>query len=324
MSFTPQRSIHVVAGVITDARGRVLLTRRTEGRDLAGRWEFPGGKREADESAEAALVRELQEELGISAVVGEPVINVPQQYPDKRLRLDVRQVPRWTGQAKGREGQALAWVLPEKLPLYLMPPADRPVVAALLYPDRYLVTPAPGKDDHAWLDALDGALRQGVRRVQLRLPDIETSRRERLIRSAVLQCQRAHADVLINGDIRLARELGVGVHLRAAQLPELERRPLPDGQWVGVSCHGAEELRHAEDLGCDFAVLGSIHDTPSHPGGTTLGWDAFARLREGVSLPLYAIGGVGPEDIGHARQHGAQGIAAIRALWPQVRTAQPV
>ena len=59
------RSIHVVAAVITDARGRILLARRTEGRDLAGLWEFPGGKREPGESPEAALVRELQEELGI-------------------------------------------------------------------------------------------------------------------------------------------------------------------------------------------------------------------------------------------------------------------
>src|SRR5688500_9383595 len=83
-----QRVVEVVAGVIRDARGRILLARRTEGRDLAGLWEFPGGKREPEESTEAALVRELHEELGIEVEPGAPLINVPQAYPDKRLRLD--------------------------------------------------------------------------------------------------------------------------------------------------------------------------------------------------------------------------------------------
>ncbi len=316
--LSPLRSIHVVAGVITDHRGRVLLTRRTEGRDLAGRWEFPGGKREPDETAEQALVRELQEELGITVEVGDALINVPQQYPDKRLRLDVRLVSQWHGAARGKEGQALAWVPSEKLPLYAMPPADRPVVAALLAPDRYLVTAAPGPDDATWLRRLQLALASGVRRVQLRLPRpmADDDRRRRLVRDAVEQCRRHGAEVLLNSDISLARELGIGVHLRAAQLPELDVRPLPDNLPVGVSCHTAAELRRAEDLGCDFAVLGSVQATASHPGGPVLGWEAFARLREAVSLPIYAIGGLGPGDIQAARQHGAQGIAAIRALWP--------
>ncbi|HMB43937.1 MAG TPA: NUDIX domain-containing protein, partial [Luteimonas sp.] len=85
----PDPLVEVVAGVLQDARGRILLARRTKGRDLAGLWEFPGGKREPGESAEAALARELQEELGVQVTVGAPLIAVPQQYPHKRLRLDV-------------------------------------------------------------------------------------------------------------------------------------------------------------------------------------------------------------------------------------------
>ena len=73
-------------------RGRVLLARRTEGRDLAGLWEFPGGKREPGETPEAALARELREELGIEADIGAPLIRVPHRYPHKRLQLDVRRV----------------------------------------------------------------------------------------------------------------------------------------------------------------------------------------------------------------------------------------
>ena len=146
----------LVAGVLRDAHGRVLLASRTEGRDLAGLWEFPGGKVEAGESPDVALVRELREELGIRAKVGESVIRVPQQYPGKRLVLDVRHVE-FEGEPEGLDGQALAWVPLEALAGYPMPPADLPVVAALTQPDRYLVTPAPGDDDEAWLASLVAA-----------------------------------------------------------------------------------------------------------------------------------------------------------------------
>ncbi len=125
------KQVHVVAGVIRDVRGRILLARRTEGRDLAGLWEFPGGKVEPDETPDAALSRELREELGIEAIAGKPVLCVPLDSPGKRLLLDVREVA-FTGTPRGLEGQALAWVPLHKLPDYPMPPADVPVVALLL------------------------------------------------------------------------------------------------------------------------------------------------------------------------------------------------
>jgi len=133
--------------------------------------------------------------------------------------------------------------------------------------------------------------------------------------AAVARCRSADVDVLVNGDIALARELGAGVHLRAAQLPELDTRPLDDGSLVAASCHDAEDLQRAEKIGCDFAVLGPLRATPTHPGATGIGWETFARMRELVSLPIYAIGGVGVDDIPVARAHGGQGVAAIRGLW---------
>lgn len=309
--------VEVAAGVITDAGGRILLARRTEGRDLAGLWEFPGGKREPGESPEVALARELQEELGIDATIGAPLICVPQRYPHKRLRLDVRHVTTWAGTPKGREGQALAWVPPHKLASYDMPPADRPVVAALLQPDRYLVTPTPGDDDAAWLQSLTDALAQGIARVQLRNGgDCESRRWQALVEQAVAACRDAGVEVLVNGDTTLAGSLAVGVHLRAAQLPQLTSRPLPGDHVVAASCHAAADLAHAQRLGCDFIVLGPLKPTATHPEASGIGWDGFAALREQTSLPIYAIGGATPDDIAQARTHGAQGIAAIRGLWP--------
>ena len=278
---------------------------------------------EPGESPEAALARELREELGIEVEIGDPLIAVPQRYPHKRLRLDVRHIRAWQGSAKGHEGQALAWVPPARLASYPMPPADIPVVAALLQPDRYLVTPDPGSDGRAWLRCLDDALQSGIRRVQLRARNRLPEDWEKLAGEAAVLCRQAGAEVLLNGDVALAARLGTGVHLQAAQLRGFGSRPLPGGQLVAASCHDADELALAEALACDFAVLGPVRPTATHPGAPTLGWEGFAALREGVSLPLYALGGMKPADIAAARQHGAQGIAAIRGLWPGQSQGQP-
>ncbi|WP_315389362.1 Nudix family hydrolase [uncultured Stenotrophomonas sp.] len=314
---SPKRSIHVVAAVITDARGRILLNRRTENRDMAGLWEFPGGKRETGESSEQALVRELREELGIEAEVGDWIMDVPQAYPDKHLRLEVRHVRSWRGSPRGREGQAITWVAPDKLVRYSMPPADLPVVAALRHPDRYLITPEPDTDEDAahqeWYARLARALDAGVRRVQLRTPT--SPARIQLAEQAVSR-HRSGVQWLLNRDIELARRLGVGVHLGGEQLLQLEARPLPADQLVAASCHDLPQLQAAQRLGCDFAVLGPVQATSSHPGTALIGWEAFETLRAQVSLPIYALGGLAPDDITQARRHGAQGIASISALWP--------
>lgn len=314
---SPTRSIHVVAGVITDARGRILLNRRTENRDMAGLWEFPGGKREPDETSEQALIRELHEELGIDAEVGEWIMDVPQRYPDKHLRLEVRHIRSWKGTPRGREGQAITWVAPDKLGRYSMPPADLPVVAALRQPDRYLITPAPGDDETAqqtWQDQLRQAVANGQQRIQLRLP-ADHPRRVQLCEAA-MRGHRAPVQWLINHDIELARTLGSGVHLTSAQLLALDQRPLPAEQLVAASCHDLQQLQAAQRLGCDFVVLGPVQATSSHPEAVPMGWEHFAELRAQVALPIYALGGLGLDDIVTARRHGAQGIAAISSLWP--------
>ena len=308
-------AVPVVAGVITDVRGRVLLARRTAGRDLAGAWEFPGGKVELGESPFQALDRELHEELGIRVHSIEPLIRVAQSYAVKRIVLDVYRVLRFRGKPRGLEQQALAWSPCDKLATYPMPPADRPVVAALTEPASYLITPDCIGDPNQFLHALDRALQAGIRRVQLRVNSLEGDALTRLASAARRLCDAVGAELLINADLALAEKLNCGVHLPAAQLMALSARPLPAGMRVAASCHDEAELRRAQAIGADFVVLGPVRETPSHPGKRVMGWDGFVALREHVSLPIYALGGMDVAQMEIARRLGAQGGAGIRGFW---------
>jgi 8-oxo-dGTP diphosphatase len=123
----------VAACALIDADGRVLLARRPEGKKMAGLWEFPGGKLRPGETPEAALMRELKEELGIDVASNclAPFAFASHPYERFHLLMPLYLCRRWRGVARGNEGQALAWVRPEKLADYAMPPADRPLVPLL-------------------------------------------------------------------------------------------------------------------------------------------------------------------------------------------------
>lgn len=129
--MTGREPLHVLVGLIGDARGRWLVNRRRPGTDLAGFWEFPGGKRQAGETPFAALRRELDEELGIDVLTAEPWLRLEHDYPDKKVLLDVWRVLDYRGEVGAREGQALDWVAPPGLAALPLLPADLPIVAAL-------------------------------------------------------------------------------------------------------------------------------------------------------------------------------------------------
>ncbi len=127
------KTILVSAVALIDPDGRVLLTQRPEGKSLAGLWEFPGGKVEPNETPEVALIRELQEELGIDTWASclAPLTFASHSYPDFHLLMPLFACRKWQGIAHGREEQKLAWVRPESLRDYPMPPADLPLIPIL-------------------------------------------------------------------------------------------------------------------------------------------------------------------------------------------------
>jgi 8-oxo-dGTP diphosphatase len=308
--------IHVVAGVVSDDRGRILLTQRPPGKHLAGLWEFPGGKCEPGESAVAALRRELGEELGIEIGAAEKLIAVPWHYVEKSIYLDVYNVLTYTGVPHGREGQAVCWVSPDELAAIEMPPADRSVVTALRLPSQYVISPEPDDDHAEFLRRFARVLDAGAKLVQLRSRQLTLPRLRSLVSAAHELATRVGAQLLINGHVDLAQDLALdGVHLSASELMRLQTRPLAAGHWVAASCHDERELEHAAAIDVDFAVLGPVLQTPSHPNAETLGWKRFAGLAVLAPFPVYALGGLGPNDVARARDAGAQGIAGISAFW---------
>jgi 8-oxo-dGTP diphosphatase len=302
--------------VLGNARGEILVSRRSEHVHQGGLWEFPGGKVEAGEAPRAALERELHEELGVRLQAARPLIRVHHDYADLHVLLDVWRVTDWSGRIHGREGQSVRWLAADALAELPMPAADVPVVTALRLPERYLITPSPGTDRQAFLAALGASVDAGVRLVALRAKALERAELIELARQAAAICHAGGARMLINGDPELlAAGDADGVHLDSTRLMSARSRPVPGTCWLAASCHDARELAQAMRIGADFVVLSPVAATPDHAQATPLGWQRFASLVEGVNLPVFALGGMGPEHLDDAWQHGAQGIAAIRALW---------
>ena len=290
---------------------------------MAGCWEFPGGKLEVDETEQGALVRELEEELSVTVAGASPLIRVRHEYEDRIVDLSVWRVDCFCGELENRDGQQLEWRHPDKLTEIPMLPADRPVVTALRLPDRYWITPQATERPSELIRDLREALSRDCRLIQLRLPAAESELLETVARSAVEACRAVGARLLINGESgvvgRLVTVVGAdGIHLPSRCLSGCSLRPLPDDLLVAASCHDAAELKAASALGADFAVLGPVKATASHPGATPLGWQEFSRLVRLASMPVYAIGGMRTADVAEAQAAGGQGIAAIRRLWPNI------
>lgn len=307
--------IHVVAAVLRDREGRVLIAERPAGKPMAGYWEFPGGKLEAGEPAQQALKRELSEELGITVHHAHRLLRLTHDYPERRVHLDVWRVTHHAGELESREGQELAWVAPEALKDWNLLPADEPIVKALTLPPLMLVTPEPD-DESAFLERLQQSLGAGIDLVQLRAHGLEPERFDVLALAVLSLCHDHGARVILNTSMEMARKMhGDGVHLSQRRLRSLQPEVLDGSLLTGVSCHSAEEILKALEYAPDYLCVGPVQESASHPGAKPLGWERFAALVALSPIPVYAIGGMGYGDLEMARAHGGHGIAAIRSLW---------
>lgn len=259
-------------------------------------------------------MRELQEELGVEVRRARPLIQLQHDYPDKLVRLAVWRVEEYLGHPHGREGQPVVWVAPHDLPSWSMPAANRPIATAARLPDTYVITPKVADVDEL-LAGLAAVAQAGATLIQFRAPHLEPAHYQHWAAAALKLTRRLGVDLLLNTAPQVAATLGGGVHLSSARLMSLASRPLPVDAWVAASCHNAEELQQACRIGVDFVVLGPVLATASHPQATPLGWPTYAQWVEPVAVPVYALGGLSPDDLVQAWQHGAQGVAGIRGWW---------
>lgn len=290
-----------------------LLAQRPEGKPYASYWEFPGGKVEPSESLRAALVRELNEELGIIVDCARPWLSCEFSYPHATVRLKFFRVPSWHGEIAPIEHSGFVWMkVGTTPPVAPILPANGPILRALELPSIYAITNATENGIDAELARLECALASGLRLIQVRDKRLSSSARLRLAKGAMaLASRHADARVLINDDETLAQEVGAnGLHLSAGRLMRLARRP--PFAWVAASCHSAEELKYATSLALDFVVLGPVLPTATHPEAKGMGWCEFAGLIEQSPLPVFALGGMQTDVLETAWEFGAHGIAQMR------------
>ena len=302
--------IEVAAGVIVSEDGEILLGRRPEGKPYSGYWEFPGGKIEQGESAMDALKRELKEEIGIDPHHLHPWISRTFHYSHATVKLSFFKVLGWAGEPRGLENQELSWQNPHAVDVSPLLPANEPILRALKLPSLYAITNAERLGVDLQIEKIRHA--GGIECIQIREKWMDTESLKRF--SLAVMDAAQGAKVMINSEVELAHEIKAhGVQLASNQLMHFSVRP--DFDWCGASVHDERELAKAVSLGLDFAVLGHVLATPSHPGSEGIRWEKFSEMVKDCPIPVYALGGLDRQDLAYAQSRGAHGIALLSAAW---------
>jgi 8-oxo-dGTP diphosphatase len=345
----------VAVGIVFRGDGQVLIGQRLVGKPYAGWWEFPGGKFEPGEDAAEALARELDEELGVQVLESRPWVVREHAYEHAHVRLHFRRVIRWRGTVTSREGQAFVWRPPGAIDVAPLLPAAIAPIRWLGLPAMYAISNATELGVGPFLASLERRLRSDLRPhearatalpatdsrpaesqpltlMQLREPLMAPATFEALFDRTLAMMREGGARLLVSSrhPPRFWREAadatGGGVHLTARDLHAAAARAedgkpagRPQLALVGASCHGSGDLAAAGMIGADLAVLGPVKSTASHPGAAPMGWELFQKVIELTPVPVYALGGLGPEDIDTATRHGAHGISSQRAAWAASR-----
>ncbi|MDO9478123.1 MAG: Nudix family hydrolase [Pseudohongiella sp.] len=318
-----RKRVHVAVGVIYGTDGKILIAQRSADQHLGGLWEFPGGKVETGETVNDALVRELHEELGITALSQSALCCIQHDYQDKSVLLDVWNVDTFAGTAQGKEGQPLRWLFPHELRHQDFPEANRAIIRAIMLPDFFAILNIDSSIDSSidsTSDYLQGLPDACLLRLRNAAPATANLSRHHHYISSLKDWFSANTSLQTRLilDISSSDELDPlllerlsGVHANRHVLKKLQSRPVADHLLFGASCHNAEELALAQALGADYALLSPVSETSSHVGQAGMGWDTFRQLSQSTSLPVYAMGGLNKADLPTARQYGARGIAGI-------------
>ncbi|MFA7495172.1 MAG: Nudix family hydrolase [Acidithiobacillus sp.] len=314
--------VPVATGIVEDAKGRLLVSLRPEGKPWPGFWEFPGGKVDPGETPPQALLRELWEEVGIEVINPSPYRILDYTYPERTVRLHFYRIRHWRGEAYGREGQQVRWLYPWEIPALECLPANLQMTAAILaealpQPPLCLVADPSRLPLADFTTAWKSAMQNGVRWVVLRCktpPDAATAA---VLRSLCSESQAVGCQVWLNHPDPLPDWPCHGRHLTQGQL---DAGLQPEGAF-GVSCHDAEGVQRAAQRGARYVWLSPLFTTQTHPQAPALGTETFAEIAVNCGLPIIALGGLSPERVKEAMDAGASGIAVLSGI---LEAADPV
>ncbi len=308
--------IEIAIGVLK--RGdTVCLSLRQTSQTFAGLWEFPGGKVEADEPIENALKREFLEELDVETSGWQPLISIPWTYPSVAVRLNVYITEAFQGEPHGNEGQKVAWYPIAELANMSFPDANKGIIIALQLADRLMISGSFENQADA-LQRLQVALDNGIGLCQLRAKNLSVDEFLPLAASAIKLAHDHQAKILLNGRPELLESLpeADGMQLASNVIFDYQIRPIGKDKLLGVSTHTPEDIEQALKIDADFILLSPVKETSSHPGVLGIGWQKFAEVVKELPIPVFALGGMKPEDIEQAKKSGGQGVAAISGFWP--------
>ena len=306
--------IDVAVAVVFNAAGQVLWACRPEGKPYAGYWEFPGGKVEPGETVWQALVRELKEELDITATEGGPWFQIEHDYEHANVRLHLYRVWAFDGVPRPLEQQGFTWASLGNTNLSPILPATEPLLSKLAQPVFMAIS-----NYEAGFDVCANRLEQALRH---RVSAVYVQFREKHLKGDALihafehcnaLCRETGHLMLLNSAAWLnlreyVEELPCPLHLTEAHLLSGQFKAL---LCVGASVHTQAALTAAFEYGLDYAVLGAVKDTTSHPGQSGMGWKQFHEMASQARLPVYAIGGLTSVDLREAQAHGAHGVAML-------------
>jgi len=289
-----------VAIAILIHRGKILVGWREEQQHQGGKHEFPGGKVEQGETPEEACRREIYEEVGIGLKDWHQFDYIHHEYDDiiVNLHLFHSYVP---DELLNLIHQPWAWYTRDQLLHLNFPKANKNIIKRLYWPHLIKIS-----NTLSTVESSDALL-------YWRIEEFEPQYIEQL--TALDEGQRS--SLIINVDIwhQLSPELQKQiktVHLKQSQLMNLHKGDLTVGVRYIAACHDAVSLKQAQQIGCDAVFISPVKPTTTHPDAVVLGWERFSDLAQNSQIPVFALGGVHPDDLATAQQHGAYGLAGIR------------
>ena len=304
--------IKAVVGVLRNKQGQILIAERRGDQFMSGYWELPGGKIEVGESNIDAIIRELNEELGINVLDASLHQTMTHKYSDRIVKLYIYNIGKYTNTPSGIEGQNIAWCEINNLTNYKLLPTMKAFIDSITLPNKYWITPSSNHTSDKWLDKFEQKLSSDISLIQLRSKeDLDSD----FIQELHNKCQQNNINLLLNTPNKTFNENYCdGWHITTGEMLKLTSRPCAKDKLLGASTHDLDEALKAQEIGADFIVISPVQATQTHPDTIPLGWDAAKEVVDKLNIPVYFLGGMGLEDLDKTLEIGAQGIAGVSAF----------